>query len=131
MLGNSHDIIKRFGPRYVPDIQQWSSNLTVQVFPSIFGRDCFPFLFGFCYKGFQTSFLSLFIKVCNFKALISLHSLLFRLFIIPSPKRLQSSSRDKKISSHPILRKFRSPNFLYLLGEPPWLTVLSFASRNG
>ena len=115
-LGNSHNVIKCFGPRYAPDIQRWNSNLMDQVFPSIFGRDCIPFIFGFCYKGFQTSFLSLFITVCNFRALISLHSLLIRLFVIPSQKRLQRSSREKKISLHLILRKFRSPNFLYLLG---------------
>ena len=115
-LGNSHNIIKRFGPRYAPDIQRWNSNLTVQIFPSIFGRDCAPFIFGFHYKGFQTSFLSLFITVCNFRVLISLHSSLIRLFIKSSQKRLQRSSRDKKISSRFILRKFRSPNFLYLLG---------------
>ena len=115
-LGNSPNIIKRFGPRYAPDVQRWNSNLMVQVFPSIFGWDCVPFLFGFYYKGFQTSFLSLFITVCNFRAFISLHSLLIRLLIISSQKRLQRSSRDTKISSHPNLRKFHSPNFLYLLG---------------
>ena len=51
-LGNSHNIIKRFGPRYAPDILRWNSNTTVQIFPSIFGQDCVPFIFGFYYKGF-------------------------------------------------------------------------------
>ena len=33
-----------------------------------------PFIFRFYYKSFQTSFFSLFIRVCNFKAFISPHS---------------------------------------------------------
>ena len=44
-LGNSHNIIKRFGPRYAPDILRWNSNLTVQIFSLIFGRDCIPSFF--------------------------------------------------------------------------------------
>ena len=74
MLGNSHNIIKRFGPRYAPDIQRWNSNPTVQVLPSIFGRDCVPFIFRFYYKSFQALLFSLFIRVCNFRAFISPHS---------------------------------------------------------
>ena len=73
-FGNLHNIIKRFGPRYTPDIQRWNSNPTVQVLPSIFGQDCVPFIFRFYYKSFQTSFFSLFIRVYNFRAFISPHS---------------------------------------------------------
>ena len=51
---------------------------------------------------------------------ISEHSPLYfpysSFFIISSQKRLQRSSRDTKITSHPTLRKFCSSNFLYLLG---------------
>ena len=48
---------------------------------------------------------------------ISEHSYLYspyfiRLFIIPSQKRLQRSSRETKISLHHNLRKFHFPNFL-------------------
>ena len=52
MLGNSHNIIKCFWLRYAPDILWWNSNPTIQIFPSIFGQDCVPFIFGFYYKGF-------------------------------------------------------------------------------
>ena len=73
-LGNSHIIIKRFGPRYTPVIQRWNSNPTVQVLPSIFGRDYVSFIFRLYYKSFQTSFFSFFIRVCDFRAFISPHS---------------------------------------------------------
>ena len=78
MLGNSHIIIKRLGPRYTPDIQpdiqRWNSNPTVQVLPSIFGRDCVSFTFCLYYKSFQTLFFSFFIRVCDFRAFISPYS---------------------------------------------------------
>ena len=73
-LGNSHIIIKCFGPRYTPGIQRWNSNPTIQVLPSIFGRDCVSFTFCLYYKSFQTLFFSFFIRVCDFRAFISPHS---------------------------------------------------------
>ena len=77
-LRNSRSVIKYFGLRYVPDIQRWSSNLTVQIFSPIFGRDSIPLVFSFFYKGFWTPFLSFFITVHNFRALKPLNSLLIR-----------------------------------------------------
>ena len=74
MLGNSHIIIKRLGMRYTPDIQRWNSNLTVQVLPSIFGRDCVSFIFRLYYKSLQTLFFSFFIRVCDFRVFISPYS---------------------------------------------------------
>ena len=73
MLGNSHIIIKRFGPRYTLDIQRWNSNPTVQVLTSIFGRDYVSFIFHLYYKSFQTLLFSFFIRVCDFRAFISPH----------------------------------------------------------
>ena len=71
---NSHIIIKHFGPRYAPYIQRWNSNPTVQVLPSIYGRDCVSFIFCLYYKRFKTLFFSFFIRVCDFRAFIPPHS---------------------------------------------------------
>ena len=130
MLGNSHIIIKRFGSRYTPNIQWWNSNPTVQVLPSIFGRDCVSFIFRLCYKSFQASFFPFFIRVCDFRAFISPHSsyLHKRDFKDPPETRrsvcilphvsfvLQTSSTSS--ANHSTLRKLKIGRFERLVKTP-------------
>ena len=124
MLWNSRNVIKYFGRCYVPSIQRWGFDPTVWIpLQDLGGIKSLSFSISYI-KAHKYHFLFSSSQFRIFRVFKPPNSLTIRSFITFS-KSLQRSSRTSKISSCFSLHKFLLRTFLYLLGQPPRLVILS------
>ena len=124
MLWNSRNVIKYFGRRYVPSIQRWGFDPTVQISLQDLGGIKSPSFSVSYIKAHEYHFLFSSSQFRVFRAFKPPNSPTIRSFITLS-KSLQRSSRTSKISSCFSLRKFSLRISLYLLGQPPRPVIFS------
>ena len=130
MLRNSRDVIKYFGRRYAPGIQQWGFDPTVRISLQDLGGIKYPSFLVSYIKAHEYHFLFSSSQFRIFRAFKPPNSPTIRSFVTLS-KSLQRSSRTLKISSCFSLRKFLLRISLYLLKQPPRPVIFSFTNRNG
>ena len=98
-LRNSQNVIKYFGRRYAPDIQQWGSNPTVRIFLQYLGGIKYPSFSVSYIKAPEHHFLLFSLQFIISRAFKHPNSLLIRPFIIFSkgdfkdPQELRRSVR--------------------------------------
>ena len=128
MLRNSRDVIKYFGRRYAPGIQQWGFDPTVRISLQDLGGIKYPSFLVSYIKAHEHHFLFSSSQFRVFRAFKPPNSPTIRSFITLS-KSLQRSSRTSKISSCFSLRKFLLRISLYLLEQPPRPVIFSSNSE--
>ena len=124
MLRNLRNVIKYFGRRYTPGIQQWGFDLTVRISLQDLGGIKSPSFSVSYIKAHECHFLFSSSQFRVFRAFKPPNSPTIRSFVTLS-KSLQRSLRTSKISSCFSLRKFLLRISLYLLGQPPRPAIFS------